>query len=288
MDVHGSRQPNWTFLLTQLLVLLVIADIFRLPSLLMAEGNTCGCWGKNQIYVHYSPPVSGWFNRRNKFVYERFYSVLGTEPTKHRFLLRYTAKRNYWVLLEQKDGRMKRILSNGRFSDTDRIIVSCPTGQCSCQEVLVDAQGSSCFHFDGLYKRTSRDGRNSTTDTQPTERKEKRSQCLLTELSKCLTKNQDTNTEKGCEMYTEPLMANATKPESGQEKYEMFFFEMKKLDEHDFWLIESEEKVYAVSRNIGPCPDQLTPDSNAWIRTDDNFSESINVTCVAWDSPSGD
>ncbi|XP_050703066.1 uncharacterized protein LOC126988738 isoform X3 [Eriocheir sinensis] len=186
------------------------------------------------------------------------------------------------------ENHKKRILSNGRFSDTDRIIVSCPTGQCSCQEVLVDAQGSSCFHFDGLYKRTSRDGRNSTTDTQPTERKEKRSQCLLTELSKCLTKNQDTNTEKGCEMYTEPLMANATKPESGQEKYEMFFFEMKKLDEHDFWLIESEEKVYAVSRNIGPCPDQLTPDSNAWIRTDDNFSESINVTCVAWDSPSGD
>lgn len=46
--------------------------------------------------------------------------------------------------------------------------------------------------------------------------------------------------------------------------------------------------VYAVSRNTGPCPDQLTPDSTAWLRTDDRFSESITVTCDTWDSPSGD
>lgn len=84
-----------------------LTDIIHLPSLLRAEDNTCGCWGENQIYVHYKPPVSGWFilSRQHKFVYERVYTVPCTSPQTHHFLLRYMVKRKYWILLEKKAGR---------------------------------------------------------------------------------------------------------------------------------------------------------------------------------------
>ena len=52
-----------------------------------------------------------------------------------------------------------------------------------------------------------------------------------------------------------------------------------------FSCLESENKVYAVSYNTGPCPDQLMPDSRIWLRTDDNFNENITVTCTTWDKP---
>lgn len=161
----------------------------------------------------------------------------------------------------------KRILSNWKYSDTERIIVSCPSkqrqvftvqlqvvewregrkhdltpfsssaGQCACQEVLVN--GSSCSSITGYYSKLPlQQNTQNTTFTQPSEKKKKRSQCLLTQLAKCLiSNNQNSKIKRGCENYTEPLMGNVTRPKSDPENYGMYNFRMTKVEKHDFWLI---------------------------------------------------
>ncbi|KAK8398470.1 hypothetical protein O3P69_003965 [Scylla paramamosain] len=196
--------------------------------------------------------------------------------------------RGNWLLLEKKK-RGWNVLSKSNQNSTEQFIISCPTGQCSCQAVKVE--GSSCWSINGQYSKSSNNRKppGNLNHTKPYDSNKKRSQCLLAELQQCLNDNKSRKTDDGCEQYIRPLI-NSTKLKHKHEHYtyRKYYYNLTKADDHDFWLIESEKKVYAVSRNTGPCPDQLMPDSRTWLRTDDNFTENITVTCTTWDNPSGD
>ncbi|KAG0727795.1 hypothetical protein GWK47_033897 [Chionoecetes opilio] len=272
--MKGSRSPQQEvgpmFLLPLLLLLLLVISVV---------GNTCGCWSTNQVYVHYKPPVSGWFSlsHKRKFLFERVYSVYTAQRQMHNFQLRYMAKRGYWLLLVKKDGR-PRFLSTNKPNSTEQMTVSCPTGQCSCQVIQVNR--SSCWSMNGLYYKysNSTQPRRKSNHTGPQESKERRSQCLLAQLAQCLNNTKKgRNIENGCRQYMEPLLSNTTKLPRKNEHYTNHNYTLAKADKHDFWLIESEKRVYAVSRSTGPCPDQLTPDSSTW--TSQSSSIASFVPC---------
>ncbi|MPC32999.1 hypothetical protein E2C01_026337 [Portunus trituberculatus] len=69
-------------------------------------GNNCGCWGTNEVYVQYKPPVSGWFHHKRGFLFERRYTVdtATAETQMHHFQLRYMKRKGNWLLLEKKRG----------------------------------------------------------------------------------------------------------------------------------------------------------------------------------------
>ncbi|XP_045131681.1 uncharacterized protein LOC123516451 isoform X2 [Portunus trituberculatus] len=249
-------------------------------------GNNCGCWGTNEVYVQYKPPVSGWFHHKRGFLFERRYTVdtATAETQMHHFQLRYMKRKGNWLLLEKKRGW--NVLSKSNQNSTEQFIVSCPTGQCSCQTVKVE--GSSCWSINGQYNKSYKNRKlpGNLNRTRPYDSNKRRSQCLLAELQQCLNNNKGRKIDDGCKQYIRPLM-NSTKLMHKYEHYtyRKYYYNLIKADDHDFWLIESENKVYAVSRNTGPCPDQLMPDSKTWLRTD-NFTENITVTCTTWDNPS--
>lgn len=118
------------------------------------------------------------------------------------------------------------------------ILFSPSAGQCFCQVVYVS--GSSCPSINGNYNKPSNntDALQNATDKQPPEKKRKRSQCLLTQLSRCLVnKRQDSYIKNGCQKYMKPLMSNSSNTESDHENYIMENYRIIKGDEHDFWSI---------------------------------------------------